>query len=71
VPDLAKKIDDKKFMWDGAVYKSKEKAKEAMEVYQKDRFDVIMIKEEEQYFVYSRRKVSPAEAVVEGVTPKD
>jgi len=70
MPALTQKFDGKKFMWDGGTYESEEKAREVMEAYQKDRFEVRMIKEGEQYFVYSRREVSPTEVVVEGAIPK-
>jgi hypothetical protein len=64
--DLAKKFDGKKFMWDGRTYQSEEQANEVMEEYQKDRFEVKMVKEDDQYLVYSRREVAPEDVVVEG-----
>lgn len=64
--DLAKKFDGKKFMWDGRTYQSEEQANEVMEEYQKDRFEVKMVKEDDHYLVYSRREVAPEDVVVEG-----
>jgi len=52
---LAKKINGKKFMWDGAVYESEAQAQQVMEDYAKDGFEVQKFVEEGQYLVYSRR----------------
>ncbi len=63
----AKIIDDKKFMWDGETYPGKEKAQEVISNYEKKGFETRLIKEGEEYFVYSRRVVT--EIVVEGQQP--
>jgi len=52
---LAKKVDGKKYMWDGGTYETQEQASEAMQAYEKDGFEVKMFLEEDQYLVYSRR----------------
>jgi len=52
---LARKVDGKKYMWDGATYESQEQAAEAMQAYEKDGFEVKLFVEEDQYLVYSRR----------------
>jgi len=52
---LAKKVDGKKYMWDGGTYETQEQASEAMQAYGKDGFEVKMFVEEDQYLVYSRR----------------
>ena len=52
---LAKKISGKKFMWDGAVYENEAQARQVMENYAKDGFEVQEIVEEGQHLVYSRR----------------
>ena len=67
MPDSSRIINGKKFMWDGVVYESKEKAQEVMEKYQKDHFKVELIEEEEQYLLYTRRVVT--EIVLEGEPP--
>jgi hypothetical protein len=67
MPDSARIINGKKFMWDGAVYESKEKAQEVMEKYKKDNFEVEFIEEEKQYLVYTRRVVK--EIVLDGKPP--
>lgn len=63
---LSQTFDGKKFMWDGRIYESEQQAREVMEAYQKNRFEVRMVKEENQYLVYSRREIAPEDVVVEG-----
>jgi hypothetical protein len=67
MPDLSKLIDGKKYMWDGETYESEEQAQEVKKKYEEDEFEVQLIKEENQYFVYSRRVVT--EIVLEGEPP--
>lgn len=67
MPDSSRIINGKKFMWDGVVYESKEKAQDAMEKYKKDGFKVELIEEEKQYLLYTRRVVT--EIVLEGKAP--
>ena len=62
--EIAKIIDGKKFMWDGETYPGKEKAQEVKSNYEKEGFETRLIKEGEEYFVYSRRVVT--EIVIEG-----
>ncbi len=52
---LARKLNGKKYMWDGATYESQEQAAEAMQAYEKNGFEVKLFVEEDQYLVYSRR----------------
>ena len=63
----AKVIDGKKFMWDGETYTGKEKAQEVISNYEKEGFETRLIKEGEEYFIYSRRVVT--EIIVEGQQP--
>ncbi len=67
MPDIAKLIDGKKFMWDGETYESEEQAQEVKKKYEDDNFKVQLIKEENQFLVYSRRVVT--EIVLEGEPP--
>lgn len=67
MPDSSRIINGKKFMWDGVVYESKEKAQEVMEKYQKDNFNVELIEEDKQYLLYTRRVVT--KIVLEGEPP--
>jgi len=67
MPDSSRIINGKKFMWDGIVYESREKAQEVMEKYKKDNFEVEFIEEEKQYLVYTRRVVK--EIVLDGKPP--
>jgi hypothetical protein len=52
---LARKIEGKKFMWDGVTYGSKQKAHEVAVAYQSDGFDTELFEEDGQFLVYSRR----------------
>jgi hypothetical protein len=52
---LARKIDGKKFMWDGATYDSKQQAYEVTVAYQSDGFETQLFEEDGQFLVYSRR----------------
>ena len=52
---LARKVNGKKFMWDGIVYDSDESAQQVMEGYAKDGFEVEKFVEGGQFLVYSRR----------------
>ena len=60
---LARKVNGKKFMWDGLVYDSDEAAQLVMEGYAKDGFEVEKVVEEGQFLVYSRRvaAIAPTE----------
>lgn len=52
---LFRKVDGKKFMWDGAQYDTQEEAGQVMEGYAKDGFEVRRFEHEGQFLVYSRR----------------
>jgi hypothetical protein len=52
---LARKVDGKKFMWDGVTYDSKQKAYEVTVAYQSDGFETELVEEGGQFLVYSRR----------------
>ncbi len=60
---LSQIFDGKKFMWDCVPYESEDKARETMVAYEKNEFEVKMLKNENQFLVYSRRiaKVQAAE----------
>jgi hypothetical protein len=57
---LARKVNGKKFMWDGVVYDSDEQAQQVMEDYIKDGFEVQKFVEDGQFLVYSRRIATAA-----------
>jgi hypothetical protein len=59
---LAREVAGKKFMWDGATYVTRDDAREAMEAYKQDGFDVHMFLEKDKYFIYTRRLVSQSAA---------
>jgi hypothetical protein len=52
---LARKLEGKKFLWDGGTYASEEEAEQVMHGYEKDGFETRMFVEDGQYLVYSRR----------------
>jgi len=55
ITPLVRKVNGKKFMWNGATYDSDGQAQQVMEDYAKDGFEVAKFVEEGQYLVYSRR----------------
>ena len=65
--DSSKIIDGKKFMWDGAVYPTKEEAQAVIEKYKADNFEVELVQDESRVLVYSRRVVK--EIVLDGSPP--
>ena len=58
MPDLAKKIDGKKFMWDKGHYSTEEEAREKLVQYEKDGFEAECAEENGKYLVYTRRVVT-------------
>jgi len=52
---LSRKVAGKKFVWDGAINENQEQARQKMESYEKNGFEVQMFEEDGQYLVYSRR----------------
>jgi len=54
-------------MWDGAVYPTQEEAQGVLEKYKNDNFEVELVKEENQFLVYTRRVVK--EIVLDGKPP--
>jgi len=67
MPDTSKKINGKKFMWDGKVHESEKEAQEIKQKYKDDKFEVELVKEEQEYLLYTRRVVT--EIVLEGEAP--
>jgi hypothetical protein len=62
--ELARTFGGKKFMWDGRVYKEQREAEEVGQKYGGDDFEVELIEEGGEYFLFTRRVVT--EVVVEG-----
>jgi hypothetical protein len=58
MPNIAAKIDGKKFMWDKGNYSTEAEAKEKMNTYEKNAFEVRLVKEEDKFLVYTRRIVT-------------
>lgn len=55
---------EKKFMWDGNDYPSKEKALEKVQAYKDDNFEVETYEEDGKIYLYTRRVVK--EIIVQG-----
>ncbi len=62
--ELARIFNGKKFMWDGKVYTDEKERREISQKNKDDGFEVELIDEENQYFLFTRRVVT--EVVVEG-----
>lgn len=62
--ELARVFNDKKFMWDGRTYTDEKEVSEIAQKYKTDGFEVEMVKEGNQHFLFTRRVVK--EVVVEG-----
>jgi hypothetical protein len=62
--ELARNFDGKKYMWDGRSYSNEQEMKETKKAYLDKGFEVQVVEEENQYFLFSRRLVK--EVVVEG-----
>jgi hypothetical protein len=57
---LAVKIAGKKFMWDGSIYTNRDEARDVMETYKQDGFEVHFIPEQDRCLIYTRRLASAA-----------
>jgi len=58
----SREVAGKKFLWDGVTYLTRDDARQALEAYKKDGFEVHMFLEEDQYLVYTRKLVTAASA---------
>ncbi len=55
---LSKKIEGKKFVWDGAPYDTEAQARQTMEAYRQNGFEVQLSQDNGQFLVYSRRRAA-------------
>ena len=62
--ELARIFNGKKFMWDGRVYDNEKERREIGQKYEDDGFEVELVEEGGEYFLFTRRVVK--EVVVEG-----
>ena len=65
--ELARIFNGKKFMWDGKTYTDEKEVKEIAQKCKDDGFEIELVKEGNQYFLFTRRVVK--EVVVEGAPP--
>jgi hypothetical protein len=63
MPNIAEKMDGKKFMWDQQNYPTEKEALDKLAEYEKDGFETRLVKKENQFLVYTRRVVT--EIVIE------
>jgi hypothetical protein len=56
--NLSKIFDGKKFMWDGMEYKDEKEAQEVLSKYQKDGFESYIYKENDKFYVFTRKVVT-------------
>lgn len=62
--ELARVINEKKYMWDGKVYSTDNERREIAQKYKDDGFEVENVDEEGQLYLFTRRLVK--EVIVEG-----
>ena len=62
--ELARIFNGEKFMWDGKVYADEKERGEIGQKYKDDGFEVELVEEDNQYFLFTRRVVT--EVLVEG-----
>jgi hypothetical protein len=67
MPNASAIINGRKVMWDGAEYETEKEAQEMKDKYEKDKFEVELVKEENKFLLYTRRVVT--EIVLEGEAP--
>ncbi len=58
--DMARILQGKKYMWDGATYAGRAEAEAVAQKYRNDRFEVATIVENGQHFVFTRRLATEA-----------
>jgi len=56
-------INEKKFIWDGVDFPSKEAVLDAMQAYKKNGFEVELLEEGDKLLLYTRRVVKDIAAV--------
>ncbi len=66
-PQEVRYAGKEKFMWDGAIYETKEEAENKKAEYEASKFQVQLFDQEGKYLLYTRRVVT--EIVVEGQPP--
>ena len=55
-------FDNKKFMWDGAVYRLETDAARVAETYRQSRFDVQVVAEGGEWLLFTRRQATADQA---------
>ena len=55
-------VENRKYMWDGAVYPLEADAARIAEAYRKSRFDVQVLAEGSEWFLFTRRQATADQA---------
>ena len=66
-PESVRFFDGHKYMWDGVTYAAREDAAAKKADYESQNFEVRVVEQDDQFFVYTRRVVT--EVKVEGAPP--
>lgn len=56
-PNLSLILDQRKFLWDGSLYATREEALAIAEAYQKNNFEVHVTEAEGKFLVYTRKVI--------------
>lgn len=65
--DSVRYVDKDKYLWDGAIYETREEAEAKKGEYEANNFQTQLFEQEGKFLVYSRRVVT--EIVLEGEAP--
>jgi len=56
-PNLSLYCDEKKYMWDGSLYATREEVAPVEEAYRKNNFEVYVTEEEGKFLIYTRKVI--------------
>lgn len=59
-PNLSLILDQRKFLWDGSLYATREEASAIAEAYQKNNFEVYVTEADGSFLVYTRKVIKEA-----------
>jgi hypothetical protein len=56
-PNLSLNLDQKKFLWDGSLYATREEGSSIAEAYQKNGFEIYVTEADGNFLVYTRKVI--------------
>lgn len=56
-PNLSLVHEQKKFMWDGSLYATREEARPLEEAYRKDNFEIFVTEKDGKVLIYTRKVI--------------